>query len=512
MPTAESIANFARLVTIESPDEPGGRVPFDPWPSQLDLWAAFLEECVVLDTGGVPRIIRAEKSRQEGVTWAGALLLEWCLFSWRYAWRALVMSYDERLVDDGGSEASTDSFFGKVKFIHEGLPEELWFPLSFTKGRIRRPGGGTIIGRTTKPSSKNTGGGGRGGSYRFGWWDEAAFGDHSEQVMAGFRIAARVKILASTANGKTGAWGFLKYKAKGGVRHLRFHWSQNPAKNEGLCLRNGKPWSPWYEQECLNMTDEDIARELDIDDAASVKGRALSEFNVDVHVKPGYRYEGGQLFSGWDFGIRATTFSINEKRPDAGGGFLVVTLAAVQLRDATADVLAEAFRGELKRVTWIDDPSQVRHFGDPAGHARTQIGAAGVSKTIIGELEREGIHLTAEQRFHDVRRRVRTTRLMLEGKGLPCGQRVRYVCSGDDDSGLKWFQECLEQCSWPVDREGEIRGEPGDLADNEYTHHADEFTTAIEGMFGGGGTALPAEPTRNEYYRPATAGLRDRVF
>jgi hypothetical protein len=56
---------------------------------------------------------------------------------------------------------------------------------------------------------------------------------------------------------------------------------------------------------------------------------------------------------------------------------------------------------------------------------------------------------------------------------------------------------------------GEIRGEPTDLANNDYTHHADAFGYCIEGALGGADYALPNTEARGA---PRLAGLRNRTF
>jgi hypothetical protein len=496
---------FASLCTIESPDSELGEIPFAPYSYQIEFWRAILEELAKLDAQRRPDIIRCEKSRQMGLSWAAALFILWSLSAWGFVWRALVLSYNFDLVDDGGSESTTDSLFGKVRFMWERLPDELRAPLSFRLGHIvNKQTHASVIAKTTNASSKQSGSGGRGGSYRYGFWDEAAFGVHSRQVMAGFSRAARVKVLWSTANGKTGTWGFLKYGAKRGVRHLRIHWSEHPVYGKDKRLVDGKWTSPWYEEECATMTDEDIARELDISDAASVQGRAFPEFSVDAHVRPGLVYEGGALFSGWDFGIRASVFSIHEQRPNPEGGLEVVTLAAVEIANATADVLVEAFRGEIERLTGNRE-HPCRNFGDPAGKARSQL----TGTSMIHELGQLGVPIEAPSRLSDVKRRVRTCRLMLQGKELPNGQRVIYAVA-DEEPGLKWLQECIEQAKWPTDIDGVVRGDPGDLENNEYTHHADGFGYAIEGMYGT--TEVEMSKRDTPAHRPVTAGIRQMVF
>jgi hypothetical protein len=509
----EGIAAFASECHLESPEHPDGECRFEPYPYQVDYWAAILEEIERHRGGQKAKIIHVEKSRQLGITWASALFILWSLAFIRSAFRALVLSYNFSLVDDGGQKASTDSIFGKVLYLWESLPPDMraLLPLDFRLGRIvNTQTGATIIGRSTNPTSRLSGGGGRGGSYLYGFHDEQAFGAHGFQTWAGFKRAVRVPICQSTPNGKANIFGWLRFKATAGVRFLRFHWSDHPifGKDAHIDPATGHLTSPWYEAECAGMPAEDIARELDISYEASVKGRALPEFSVEVHVKEGVEYGGGRLFSSWDFGIRASAVSIHEARPEPNGALEIATLAAFEFQNATADILAEAFRGEIERITGSRD-TPCRNFGDPAGHARTQT----TGTSFLDEMSKLGVGIEAPMRLRDVQHRIRTTRLMLAGKEIN-GRLVRYVCVADDGEGsrgLAWFCECLEQVRWPTDTEGFVKGSPTDLEDSAFTHHADAFTYGIEGLLGMAETAPPPRQPENAT-RPLTAGMGSRRF
>jgi hypothetical protein len=155
---------------IESPDSEFGEIPFEPYESQITFWRAILEELARLDRREKPDIIRCEKSQQEGISWAAALFILWSLTAWGFVWRALVLSYNFDLVDDGGGKSTTDSLFGKVRFMWERLPAELKAPLEFSIGKVVNTAThAAVIGKTTNPSSTQSGGGGRGGSYRYGF-------------------------------------------------------------------------------------------------------------------------------------------------------------------------------------------------------------------------------------------------------------------------------------------------------------------------------------------------------
>lgn len=145
----------------------------------------------------------------------------------------------------------------------------------------------------------------------------------------------------------------------------------------------------------------------------------------------------------------------------------IATLAALEFEAATADVLARAiqsFRGL--------DP-RLRLFAEPSGETAPPMTG------VLGELVRLGLRVETPDALRDVPGRVHTVRLLLGGKQVR-GTVVRYVCA-NSSPGLVWFAECLEQASWPTDREGEVQRSPTSLANNRYTHHADAFCCAMEG-------------------------------
>jgi PBSX family phage terminase large subunit len=205
---------------------------------------------------------------------------------------------------------------------------------------------------------------------------------------------------------------------------------------------------------------------LHLDGSAPVPTRAFPEFVPDTHVRDGVSYQGGQLIAGLSLGVGTSALSVHEIRKLTGEELELATLAAFEFEQVTADVLA----GALHEFRVLDP--HLRTFAEPTGDPSTP------RTGVLGELARLGVWVQTPETVRDVPGRVHTVRLLLAQKEV-LGRQARYVC-GTSSPGLLWFGECLEQASWPIDREGEVQRNPTSLANNRYAPHADAFCCAVE--------------------------------
>ena len=233
----------------EYPDAPDRL--FILWPYQVeaakDLQAAM---------GREDRLI--EKSRDMGATWL-------CLAVMMHRWMFLngqsfmLASRKEELVDKTGD---MDALFPKLEYLVTKLP--LWMQPEFTRidrhfANLER--NNTFDGETT---NSNLGAGGRRTAMML---DELGRVDNAQEILDATRDVTRCRIMPSTYCGAYG--GFYKMaqhlKRNAPNRVIRMHWTLHPEKSFGLEMRNGKPWSPWY-QEQLDRTPNkrEIAEQLDI--------------------------------------------------------------------------------------------------------------------------------------------------------------------------------------------------------------------------------------------------------
>jgi hypothetical protein len=254
-------------------------------PSSLDLIPNWPQVWVLVQALCPPHDAIIVKSRRMMATWIMmAIALHDLLFE--RIWPMMALSRVEDNVDDGGENSTSYSLFGKVRFLHDHLPDFLQQPLEFKHLRVvNRSRGTSLLGFGSSRSP------GRGGGYRRAFLDEFAWVENSELVMASVNQAcARGKILTSTPHGKANAFYRIHQEAyaafpqgdqpryPGQYARYRIHWSLHPHRNEA-----------WKEQEVrrLSMTTEAVAQELETNFEGSIGGRVYSPFTHERHMTGG---------------------------------------------------------------------------------------------------------------------------------------------------------------------------------------------------------------------------------
>lgn len=283
----------ARWVDIESKFRVRGErtVPFVPFPYQArTIW---LYDQARADARG----IFEEKSRQLGFSWLWmAIYLHGLLFEARCPLYATSHKQDE--VDDGGSKSTTDSLFGRMRFMYEALPDFLRLnpatgneALSFKHLLVSHETSGSYI--TGEAATANIA---RGSSYVSGLLDEFAHIERSESAWASADDAIECPIVNSTPKGEDNKFADLRNKlarprneteAQVRERFLvqRTHWSEHPIYARGIERdADGKLTSPWYRRAISTKTPEKAAQEYDIEYGGSQPGRYFPEFSRGVHV------------------------------------------------------------------------------------------------------------------------------------------------------------------------------------------------------------------------------------
>lgn len=282
---------ISRWVDIESKFPLGGQrtVPFTPFLYQARIIRLY-------DQARAQKLgIFEDKSRQLGLSWLWmALFLHGLLFDEQASFYATSHKEDE--VDDGGARSTTDSLFGKVRFMYRALPEFLRASLAgealtFKHLQVQHATSGTYLSGEAATTDI-----GRGSSYVVGLLDEFAHIERSESAWASAESAIEVPILSSTPQGEDNKFADLHRKLARPKNDLerevrrrflvcRSHWSEHPVFARGVEHdEQGRLTSPWYRRAASTKTPEKVAQEHDIEYAGSLPGRFFPEFSRGVHV------------------------------------------------------------------------------------------------------------------------------------------------------------------------------------------------------------------------------------
>lgn len=199
-------------------------------------------------------VVHMEKSRDMGASWLVMALFTW-LALFKESFQALVGSRVEDLVDN----YTVDSLFGKIDYLLEKLPP--WMIPHYapkTDRRLLRIGiGDSLI--TGESANRSFG---RGPRKNVVYLDEFAFWDHDSNVWASVSQTSPCRIVTSTPFGDNNV--FARMRSLEGIHRIRLHWKLHPTKDE-----------TWYQNQCKELTEQEIAQELDIDYQASAGGVAL---------------------------------------------------------------------------------------------------------------------------------------------------------------------------------------------------------------------------------------------
>lgn len=477
-------------------------VPFEPWEHQERLLRAWITDDFLAGEGPLGNV-HVEKSRQMGDTWA---LAYGCLWLLTYRDLPLLMTH-ERVDEVCDSGPTIDSFFGKVKFMYDEWPDVIGrAPLLFIGGAA------PIIRNRASPQSYLAGEGarpdpGRGGRYAGVVIDEAArirFDREAHRALA--RACPYGRVMLSTPKGEGNVYYRLRESRPRGWTFLRHHWSEHPIYATGLhvagegpdcdkCggVEDGLGWRPdedathrypgkltseWYDEAVRELTDEDVAAELDIDYAGSLVARVFPEFSAEVHVwdEP-IAYDPALVIElGWDYGVAdPTSIVVCQESAD---DFRVI--GELELRDSNPEEvvagLAETLLGLgveprlLKSRTHRE--SRIRSVGDPAGEARS----IATNRPLVADYRRLGFPIASRQQPLAVT--INAVRRLLMGRPKPL--RVSPDCFT--------FARHMKAWTWPTDTHGNRKPGASRPTHDEHSHLMDAFRYLV-------GSKWPAAPT-----------------
>jgi hypothetical protein len=237
--------------------------------------------CHAINTG---EDLLIEKSRDMGISWLILLVFQ---YYWLFHPGANFHcgSRKQELVDRKGDRST---LLEKIRYNLYRLPH--WMkPEGFRENqddnvlKLLNPANGNSI--TGESSNENFG---RGGRYKAILFDEFPFWPLQDAAYASAGQSSPCRIVVGTPYGSKNRFATLRFGNQ--VRVLSIHWRQHPYRNE-----------QWYALQQKRLTEDEIARELDINYHLSVKDRVFTTFN-DTHKREVTVIPDKKIIRSWDFG------------------------------------------------------------------------------------------------------------------------------------------------------------------------------------------------------------------
>jgi hypothetical protein len=253
--------------------------PFVPYPFQEK---ALMELVSAIENG---EDLLIEKSRDMGLSWLVLLAFQY-FWLFRDGANFHLGSRKQEAVDRKGD---LSTLMEKLRYNLAWLPH--WMRLSGFQDnvhdnllRLLNPANGNTI--TGESSNENFG---RGGRYKAVLFDEFPFWPMQDAAYASAGQSTPSRIVVGTPYGKNNRFADLRFS--GQVRILRIHWREHPLRDES-----------WYAIQQKRMSEDEVARELDINYHLSLKDRVFQNF--DESNKGDFQaFKPQKLIRSWDFGF-----------------------------------------------------------------------------------------------------------------------------------------------------------------------------------------------------------------
>lgn len=269
---------FEHFCWTFDPRQDNPHQPFAPFPFQHTL-IGEMTRCI---DGGADLLI--EKSRDMGVSWLVLLVFQY-YWLFREGSNFHLGSRKQESVDRKGD---ISTLFEKLRYNLDWLPH--WMRPPGYHGnrhdnllRLINPANGNVI--TGESSNENFG---RGGRYKAVFFDEFPFWDNADAAYASAGQSSPCRIVVGTPYGRNNRFAELRFGGR--IQVLTAHWRLHPHKDEA-----------WYRQQTARMSEDEVARELDINYSLSLKHRVFSQFG-EIHKAELTPAPGRRIIRSWDFG------------------------------------------------------------------------------------------------------------------------------------------------------------------------------------------------------------------
>ena len=367
-----------------------------------------------------------EKSRDMGVSWVTLAVILWF---WIYedGFQALIGSRKEDYVDN----RQVDSLFGKFDYMLRCWQVEGYLPDKHrTYMKLTHPTNNSVIlGESANANFS------RAGRYQVIFFDEMAFWPFEQNSWEAAGDASPCRLAVTTPSSQPSYSKALRNSGLVEVKTL--HWRLHPNKDDD-----------WYEREKLRRTNEEVARELDINWEGSLENIVYPEIsNGQVGVYP-YVPE-YPLYVSWDFGLDGTAIGWWQKSPQTGKHRLVEAYYRVNkpipffmpLFGNPIDSSSGYTQEDLDVVNEVKDWAKAIHYGDPDVEKRSYQTKEMTSTRDV--LQKHQIYVQTNTLSNDFESRKTETKLLLQ-QGIEI----------NDTAGTRVWLEAVKQSRFPKRQEG----------------------------------------------------------
>jgi hypothetical protein len=357
------------------------------------------------------RDLFVEKSRDMGVSWVTLAVIFW-FWLFEPGFQARVGSRKETEVDDN----TKGSLFGKLDYFLAKLP----FLLPDYKPEKQRTfmklvhptNGATITGESANPNFAR---GWRGNVVLF---DELAFWPYQRGSWESAGEATPCRLGVTTPSDTP---SYAKMLRNSGQLQLRtLHWRVHPHKDEA-----------WYEQAKKTKTEDEVARELDINWEGSTKGIVYPEINQAQIGN--YPYLVSQpLYVSWDFGLDGLAVQWWQRNYTNGryrllDAYFTQNQLMEYIFPAFGTPVESRFNYSHQDIQFFEAISQLPkaiHFGDPDVEKRDRNYGMTTRRLLKEKLE---VHIQTNTKANSfANRRTETKRILQHGVEVNDTPRTQF--------------------------------------------------------------------------------------
>ena len=259
-----------------------------------------------------------------------------------------------------------------------------------------------ISGESANPNA------GRDMQYSFILVDEAGMIAVLEEMWKSVSNSSNCIVLNSTPppQGKEHKFGQLRFmktkEGKPAFKVLTFHWKQHPEKN-----------ALWFAKKTSTMTEEDIARELDINWEKSIILKIYHEFDESFHVPPEIIPYNPRLpiYMSFDFGLDdPESVLFYQMIKDADENRMPVVIDEYEHGNLLSHEHFYNIKKRLNEMKFVGKIPEIKATGDPEGKKRERTSRLSVVQTY----QKLGLKIEIKEAGLEERRR--SVKLLLKGK------------------------------------------------------------------------------------------------